>query len=49
LMLEYYAQLFENSNSTHFFITTDIDEAIFLADELLIMSNRLCRSGERLR
>jgi len=40
LMLEYYAQLFENSNSTHFFITTDIDEAIFLADELLIMSNR---------
>jgi len=39
LMQEYYAQLFENSQSTHLFITTDIDEAIFLADRLLIMSN----------
>lgn len=39
LMQEYYAQLFENSENTHLFITTDIDEAIFLADRLLIMSN----------
>jgi len=39
LMQEYYAQLFENSQSTHLFVTTDIDEAIFLADRLLIMSN----------
>lgn len=39
LMEEYYARLFENSLNTHLFITTDIDEAIFLADRLLIMSN----------
>lgn len=39
LMQEYYAQLFENSENTHLFVTTDIDEAIFLADRLLIMSN----------
>lgn len=39
LMQEYYSRLFEESGRTHFFITTDIDEAIFLADRLLIMSN----------
>jgi NitT/TauT family transport system ATP-binding protein len=39
LMQEYYAQLFESSKNTHVFVTTDIDEAIFLADRLLIMSN----------
>lgn len=39
LMLEYYASLFEESRRTNFFVTTDIDEAIFLADRLLIMSN----------
>jgi NitT/TauT family transport system ATP-binding protein len=39
LMEEYYSRLFEKSGRTHFFITTDIDEAIFLADRVLIMSN----------
>lgn len=39
LMLEYYAELTQASGQTSFFITTDIDEAIFLADRLLIMSN----------
>jgi NitT/TauT family transport system ATP-binding protein len=39
LMQEYYARLFESSRNTHLFVTTDIDEAIFLADRLLIMSN----------
>jgi NitT/TauT family transport system ATP-binding protein len=39
LMQEYYARLFESSQNTHLFVTTDIDEAIFLADRLLIMSN----------
>jgi NitT/TauT family transport system ATP-binding protein len=39
LMQEYYAGLFEGSGHTHFFVTTDIDEAIFLADRLLVMSN----------
>jgi NitT/TauT family transport system ATP-binding protein len=39
LMQEYYARLFENAPNTHLFVTTDVDEAIFLADRLLIMSN----------
>jgi sulfonate transport system ATP-binding protein len=39
LMWEYYSRLFEETRRTNFFITTDIDEAIFLADRLLIMSN----------
>lgn len=39
LMWEYYAGLFEETRRTNFFVTTDIDEAIFLADRLLIMSN----------
>lgn len=39
LMWEYYAGLYEETRDTNFFITTDIDEAIFLADRLLIMTN----------
>jgi NitT/TauT family transport system ATP-binding protein len=39
LMWEYYANLFEESGRTNFFVTTDIDEAVFLADRLLIMTN----------
>lgn len=39
LMWEYYSGLFEDSGRTNFFVTTDIDEAVFLADRLLIMSN----------
>ncbi len=39
LMWEYYSRLYEESGRTNFFITTDIDEAIFLADRLLIMTN----------
>jgi NitT/TauT family transport system ATP-binding protein len=39
LMLEYYVALFEDGGRTDFFVTTDIDEAIFLADRLLIMSH----------
>lgn len=40
LMWEYYSSLYEESRRTNFFVTTDIDEAIFLADRLIIMSNR---------
>lgn len=40
LMQEYFAKIFEETRRTTLFVTTDIDEAIFLADRLIIMSNR---------
>jgi NitT/TauT family transport system ATP-binding protein len=39
LMLDYYARLSAEQSRTNLFITTDIDEAIFLADRLLVMSH----------
>jgi len=39
LMWEYYSALYEENRRTNFFVTTDIDEAIFLADRMFIMSN----------
>jgi NitT/TauT family transport system ATP-binding protein len=39
LMQEYYAKLYEEFRRTTFFVTTDIDEAIYLADRILIMAN----------
>jgi NitT/TauT family transport system ATP-binding protein len=39
LMLDYYAELCDEAPRTNLFITTDIDEAIFLADRLLVMSH----------
>jgi len=39
LMLEYYAELSSHSSRTNLFITTDLDEAIFLADTLVLMSH----------
>ena len=40
LMQEYFLKLYESRKQSVFFITSEIDEAIFLADQLLIMSNR---------
>src|SRR4029450_8208006 len=39
LMQEYHAKLYEETRRTTFFVTTDIDEAIFLADRILVMTN----------
>jgi NitT/TauT family transport system ATP-binding protein len=40
LMQEYFLRLYEDRRQTILFVTSEIDEAIFLADQLLIMSNR---------
>ncbi len=40
LMQEYFVDLFEERRQTTLFVTSEIDEAIFLADVLMIMSNR---------
>jgi NitT/TauT family transport system ATP-binding protein len=39
LMLEYYRGVFEATPRTNLFVNTDIDEAIFLADRLLVMTH----------
>src|SRR5205085_138413 len=39
LMWEYYSRLYEENRRTNFFVTTDIDEAVFLADRMLVMAN----------
>jgi NitT/TauT family transport system ATP-binding protein len=40
LMQEYYVRLFEAKPGTNLFVTSEIEEAIFLGDRLVIMSNR---------
>ncbi len=40
LMQEYFVRLYEEKQQTVLFVTSEIDEAIFLADTLLIMSNK---------
>lgn len=42
LMQEYLLRLFEGSNRTVLFVTSEIDEAIFFADKLIIMSRSPC-------
>jgi len=43
LMQEYYLKLFEESVTTNLFVTSELEEAIFLADRLLIMTNKPSR------
>jgi NitT/TauT family transport system ATP-binding protein len=40
LMQEYFLRLYEDKRQTVLFVTSEIDEAIFLADTLLLMSNK---------
>jgi NitT/TauT family transport system ATP-binding protein len=49
LMQEYYMRLFESTRPTTLFITSELEEAIFLADQLLFMSpspGRIIRTME---
>jgi NitT/TauT family transport system ATP-binding protein len=43
LMQEYYLKLFEETRLTTLFITSDLEEAIFLADRVLVMSGAPAR------
>jgi len=43
LMQEYYLRLFEETQITNLFVTSELEEAIFLADRLIILSNRPAR------
>ena len=43
LMQEYYVQLFEEHRGTNLFITSELEEAIFLADQLVILTNQPCK------
>lgn len=40
LMQEFFLKLFEENRRTNVFVTSEIDEAIFLADRLIVLSNR---------
>lgn len=40
LMQEYYVRLFEENPKTNLFVTSELDEAIILADKLVILTNR---------
>ncbi len=40
LMQEFFLRLFEENRRTNLFVTSEIDEAIFLADRLILLANR---------
>lgn len=43
LMQEYYVRLFEEHKGTNLFITSELEEGIFLADRLVILTNQPCK------
>lgn len=43
LMQEYYVRLFEEHRGTNLFVTSELEEAIFLADRLIILTNQPCQ------
>ena len=45
LMQEYLVKLFEDTRTTTVFVTSEIDEAIFLADRLIVLSNSPARAA----
>ncbi len=40
LMQEFFLRLFEETGRTNLFVTSEIDEAIFLADRVIVLSNK---------
>lgn len=40
LMQEFFLRLFEENRRTNLFVTSEIDEAIFLADSIIVLSNQ---------
>jgi len=43
LMQEHYLRLFEEDGRTNLFVTSELDEAVFLADRLIVLTNRPTR------
>jgi NitT/TauT family transport system ATP-binding protein len=43
LMQEHYLRLFEKVGRTNLFVTSELDEAVFLADRLIVLTNRPTR------
>lgn len=43
LMQEYYVRIFEEYRGTNLFVTSELEEGIFLADRLVILTNQPCR------
>jgi NitT/TauT family transport system ATP-binding protein len=43
LMQEYFLRLFEESGRTNLFVTSDLEEAVFLADRIIVLTNRPTR------
>jgi NitT/TauT family transport system ATP-binding protein len=43
LMQEHYLRLFEEVGRTNLFVTSELDEAVFLADRLIVLTNRPTR------
>ena len=40
LMQDFFVKLFEENRKTNIFVTSEIDEAIFLADRLVVLTNK---------
>ncbi len=49
LMQEFFLQLFEENRRTNLFVTSEIDEAIFLADSIVVLSNQPARVRKIIR